>query len=96
MTAGERISAMSFHLDELAETGELDEGNANSLKKKLMAAAKSFEAGRPQTAANQIEAFMHEVEALVEAGRLSAATGELLLTEAAALVEAMLAEEPTP
>lgn len=96
MTASERISAMSFHLDDLVEAGELDKGNANSLSRKLMAAGKSLEAGRPHTAANQVRAFMHEVEALVEAGRLSGAAGEVLLTGAAALIETMLAEEPTP
>lgn len=89
LTADEQIAALSAHLQALVEAGELGAGNANSLNRKLMAAARSLEAGRARTAAHQIRAFMHEVEALVRSGRLSREKGESLLEGARALLDAL-------
>ncbi len=89
LSAGERIAALSADLEMLVEAGALDAGNANSLRRKLMAAAKSLEAGRPRTAANQIRAFRLEVKALMRSGRLSSEQGERLLEGASALLDAL-------
>lgn len=89
LTASEQIAAMSADLDALVESGVLDAGNANSLARKLMAAASSLEAGRLRAARNQIHAFMLEVEALMRSGRISVEQGELLLAKAGLLLDAL-------
>jgi hypothetical protein len=59
------------------------------LESKLMAAAKSLEAGRLRTAANQVHAFMLEVEALIRSGRLTEEQGAPLMDAASALLAAL-------
>jgi hypothetical protein len=92
LTASEQITAMTADLEGLVEAGMLNGGNANSLKRKLMAAARSLEAGRTQAAANQIRAFMLEVEALMRSGRLNREHGQLLLEGADALLATLIAD----
>jgi hypothetical protein len=89
LTVDEQIAALTAYLESLVEAGELGVGNANSLNRKLIAAARSLEAGRARTAAHQIRAFMHEVDALVRSGRLSLEKGEFLLESARALLDAL-------
>ena len=50
----------------------------NSLHAKLDAAAKQIQAGKPTPAANLLQAFLNEVEAIVGSGRMSAADAEPL------------------
>jgi hypothetical protein len=50
----------------------LNAGNANSLNAKLDAALKQIEAGKNTPAANQLNAMLNELDALVRSGRLSA------------------------
>ena len=89
LTASEQIAAITIELEGLVESGVLDAGNANSLARKLMAAASSLEAGRLRAARNQIHAFMLEVEALMRSGRISVEQGELLLAKAGLLLDAL-------
>ncbi|MGI9140608.1 MAG: DNA/RNA non-specific endonuclease [Gemmatimonadaceae bacterium] len=58
---------------QLAAAGKLNRGEANSLQVKLNAAQASFARGNPATAVNQLEAFLHELDAMERSGRLSAA-----------------------
>jgi hypothetical protein len=92
LTASEHIAAMATELEGLVEAGMLNGGNANSLKRKLMAAARSLEAGRMQAAANQIRAFMLEVEALMRSGRLSEEQGQWLLEDSNVLLATLTAD----
>ncbi len=92
LTASEQIAAMTTELEGLVEAGMLNGGNANSLKRKLMAAARSLEAGRMRAAANQIRAFMLEVEALMRSGRLSPEQGQWLLEGANVLLATLTAD----
>ncbi|MHC4235211.1 MAG: FIMAH domain-containing protein [Planctomycetota bacterium] len=89
LTASERIAALTADLDMLVATGVLTYGNVRSLESKLMAAAKSLEAGRLRTAANQVHAFMLEVEALIRSGRLTEEQGAPLMDAASALLAAL-------
>jgi hypothetical protein len=89
LTVDEQIAALTAHLQTLVEAGALRVGNANSLLRKLMAAARSLEAGRARTAGLQIRAFMHEVEALVRSGRLSREEGDFLFEGAQAILDAL-------
>jgi hypothetical protein len=94
-TASEQIAAMTTELEGLVEAGMLDFGTANSLRRKLMAAARSLEAGRMRTAANQIRAFMLEVEALMRSGGLDLEEGQRLLEGADALLATLSADTGT-
>ncbi len=65
-----------------ALTGQLNNGQINSLQSKLDNAAKSLEKGNTASAKNQIEAFINEVNAHASAGRLDAATAAALVAYA--------------
>ena len=92
LTASEQLAAMAVDLETLVDAGVLSAGTANSLKRKLMAAARSMEAGRVRAAANQIRAFMLEVEALMRSGRLTEEQGGRLLEGANVLLASLTAD----
>jgi DNA/RNA endonuclease G (NUC1) len=60
-------------IQQLASTGKLDAGNANSLGSKLAAAQLQLAKGNSTPAANQLSALLNEIDAMVRSGRLSAA-----------------------
>lgn len=68
--AVERALAM---VNELAASGALSSGEANSLRAKLRAAASSLERGNTNSASGQIGAALNELRALANSGRLTAA-----------------------
>ena len=76
---GEQLDVLIDEVDQLFADGVLNGGQANSLKAKLHAAQKSAANGRFTPAANQINAFINEVEAMMAAGLLSAEEGALLI-----------------
>ncbi len=63
-SASEGISGLQTLVSTLARTGSLNAGNANALGAKLSAAAASLARGNDTAAANQLEAFMNQVNAL--------------------------------
>jgi DNA/RNA endonuclease G (NUC1) len=63
-------------IEDLVRDGTLARGVGNSLTAKLDAAAKQFERGHVTPAVNQLEAFLHELDALVRSDRLRAADAE--------------------
>jgi DNA/RNA endonuclease G (NUC1) len=63
-------------IEDLVRDGTLARGAANSLTAKLDAAAKQFERDHVTPAVNQLEAFLHELDALVRSDRLRAADAE--------------------
>lgn len=77
------IDAVEALVELLVLDGKLSSGNANSLEAKLQAAAQQLDRGNRTAGANQLQAFLREVDALEQSGRLGAA-------DAAALREAML------
>jgi DNA/RNA endonuclease G (NUC1) len=66
--------------------GMLDGGNANALNAKLRAATAALARGQDGAAVNQLGAFMNQVQALVQSGRLSAADGSVLTAAAQRIV----------
>jgi DNA/RNA endonuclease G (NUC1) len=65
---------------QLASAGKLRNGVATSLRAKLDAAESQFERGNNATAVNQLAAFVNELDALIQSGRLSAADAAQLRT----------------
>lgn len=62
----------------LLNSGTLTRGEANSLKAKLQAALNKVNQGNKTAAKNQLNAFINEVNALVNSGRLTQAEGQAL------------------
>ncbi|HLM66899.1 MAG TPA: DNA/RNA non-specific endonuclease, partial [Longimicrobium sp.] len=66
--------------------GMLDGGNASALNAKLRAATAALARGQDGAAVNQLDAFINQVQALVQSGRLSAADGSVLTAAAQRIV----------
>ena len=86
---GEQIDVLIDEIDSLEAEGALNGGQANSLRAKLRAAKKSLAKGKPKTAANQIGAFINQVQAFVSGGVLSAEEGAALLESAETILESL-------
>jgi len=80
--AARRIALLRDDVAALVSGGTLAPGLGHSLQAKLAAAQKQAARGNRTPAANQLEAFVNEVEALVRAGRLPEAEGRVLVAEA--------------
>ena len=71
------------------ESLNLDDGNKTSLKKKLEAAQEALDRGNKGAAANQLGAFINEVQAMQRSGRLDASTAASLITQAMLIIKGM-------
>ena len=71
----------------LASQGTLNGGQTNALLAKLDEAYKKLEDRKPKTAANQMRAFLNQVEAFVRVGIVAPDDAELLVVGAAGLIE---------
>ena len=80
----ERLTALIEQVEQLADNGVLNPGQANSLIVKLEAAIASIEHGNIHTAQNQLIAFANEAEALIPK-QLSEERGRPLIIEANAI-----------
>ena len=69
-------------MEDLADAGALNGGQANSLISKLENAQASLDRGRVNAAINQLNAFINEVMSLVADGVLDPAEGEALIAAA--------------
>lgn len=67
-------------VDQLVAAGKINRGAANALQVKLDAAAKSLDNGNNGAAANQLEALLNELDAMVRSGRLTDADAAALRT----------------
>jgi FIMAH domain-containing protein len=76
------IQALITSVANLVGQGVLSNGVGNSLSNKLRDALRQLERGNQHAAANQINAFMNQVEALVRSGRLSQQHGQPLIDAA--------------
>jgi len=74
---------------QLAAGGLLNHGNANSLTTKLENAKRQLERGHVTPAVNQLEALLHELDAMVRSGRLSAADAGPLRDLVERLIESL-------
>jgi pullulanase len=71
-SAADQIRLLIADVDALQASGELNGGQANSLRAKLQAALRQAERGNDTAAENQIKAFLAEVLVLTATGRLPA------------------------
>jgi DNA/RNA endonuclease G (NUC1) len=76
-------------VEQLVADGTINQGNGTSLTSKLENAARSIESGQPATAVNQLEAFLHEVDAMARSRRISAAQANALRAAANALIASL-------
>jgi len=71
----------------LIDEGVLNQGEVNAVVKKLENALKSLEKENTQAAINQLEAFIHQVNALIYSGRLTPEQGQGLIDAAQSVID---------
>lgn len=86
-TPEEVAEALLEDIVELVEEGALSNGNGNALSAKLESALDALEASNTEAAIGKVGAFINQVEALINAGRLSAEDGQALLDLGNALLD---------
>jgi len=85
-----QIEAVISDVQQLVNQGGLDPGQANALTAKLQAALQKLNQGKVIPGINQLQAFMNQVNALITAGVLTNAQGELLIAAAEAIINRLL------
>jgi hypothetical protein len=80
--AAQAIQTLLSRVADLVGQGVLGDGPGNRLSSKLQAALQQLERGNTHAAANQVNAFINQVEALVRAGKLSPQHGQPLIDAA--------------
>ncbi|HEX7184124.1 MAG TPA: hypothetical protein VF756_20000, partial [Thermoanaerobaculia bacterium] len=73
----------------LVAAGGLSHGQGNALKAKLSAALQKVQQGQNGPAANQVQAFISQVQDLVSDGVLTAEQGQALIADAQAILNAL-------
>ena len=85
----QQIAVLRDMVNVLAGQGSLNQGQANSLLKKLVHAQSAITQGKPQEAYNLIGAFRNELEALTAGGVLTPAQSEPLIDAAELLLQSL-------
>ncbi len=85
----EQLDVLIDAVDQLLADEVINGGQANALKKKLKAAQRSAGGGRLTPSANQISAFVNQVQAFVSAGILSPEQGASLIASAEQIIESL-------
>ena len=80
--------AIGYLIQQLAQLA-LPAGTTNSLNAKLEAALRAVQSGNTATAANHLRAFLNEVAALRNTGRLDAAPAASLLSAANGIIDSL-------
>jgi hypothetical protein len=75
----EKIQKVIDEISDLIESGSLNEGQANSLIKKLEVAAKSLGNENIEAAIGQLEAFINAIEAAIQSDNLTPEVGQPLI-----------------
>jgi FIMAH domain-containing protein len=83
--AAQAIQSLLSQVAALVGQGVLSDGAGNRLSNKLQAALQQLERGNTHAAANQINAFINQVETLVRTGKLSPQHGQPLIDAARAV-----------
>jgi pullulanase/glycogen debranching enzyme len=78
----EQLDLLIADVEALVAGGTLNGGNGNALTAKLRNAQKKIEQGKPGPAANMLGAFVNQVEAFVNAGKLTSEQGAALIAAA--------------
>jgi pullulanase len=85
----EQLALLIEDIDGLVDEGVLRRGRANALRTKLIRAARSWARGRSNAAANQIGAFINQVEAFVRAHILTPEEAALLIERAEMVLDTL-------
>lgn len=88
-TPGQYIGDLIAGIQDLQDAGVINGGNANALITKLEGALAKIDAGQPGPAVNKLEAFVSQVQAFVNTGKLTAAQGQPLIDGANAIIAAL-------
>lgn len=86
VSAGTPAELIEALISQVESIPSLNQGQRNSLLSKLEAAQQSLERGNRNAARGQLNAFINEVQALQRSGRLDAATADLLIAQAQAII----------
>ena len=85
LTSQDVIATVGDQVQDLVNSGALNQGQGNSLTVKLTNILNSLNQGKTKNACNQLDAFINEVNAQVSSGVLTAAQGQALLNVATSL-----------
>jgi hypothetical protein len=83
---GQQLGFLVADVNALVASGALSKGEGKSLIAKLNAAIDQANRGNTTAAANQLNAFINELRALLSSGRLPAVQAEALIREAQAIM----------
>ena len=81
-----RLDVLVASVTDLVDAGDLNEGQGNALTTKLEGAIEKLDQGGVIAALNKLQAFINQVNSLIEEGVLSPENGELLIGQAEAVV----------
>ncbi len=90
LTPEEQVGQLIAAVEALVDGGVLNAGNANALTAKLAGALKSLDKDKTVPAANQVLAFINQVNALVSSGRLTPEEAQPLIDAANDIFDAIL------
>ena len=77
------------NVNELVNTGVLNQGQGNALMAKLDAATKQLEKGNTNPAINELQAFINQVDADIRSGKLTLVQGQPLIDMTNAIIAAL-------
>ena len=82
LSPDEQLESIKSDVEDLATAGTLNQGESGSLTMKLSVAQKKISQGKDNAALNMLAAFINQVEALVNSGRLTPDEGQALIDAA--------------
>lgn len=83
----EMLESIKADIEDLAGAERLNKGESGSLTAKLSLAQKRISQGKDNAAINMLAAFINQVQALVNSGRLTPAEGQELIDAAQAVID---------
>ncbi len=86
-TPEEQIAALIGEVAELVDNGVLNKGNGNALIQKLENAARMLEQDKDPATCGQLQAFVNQVEALTDTGRLPEEIAAGLIEAASSVID---------
>jgi predicted phage tail protein len=86
-TPQQKIQMLITTIDSLVNAGILGNGNGNSLKVKLNGALEKINQEQYQAAINKLNAFNNEVQALIQAEKLTPVQGQYLIDGSNAIIQ---------
>jgi hypothetical protein len=91
--ATNEIDELIDDVNKLFVEGKLNKGQANSLTAKLSGAKKAIEKGNIKAAINKMEAFINEVESMINYGILSEEDGQPLIDKANEIIAQLQSQQ---